>query len=190
MRYSIRTVTPATARLLSLADAKKHLRVDTNDEDDLITAYSSAAQDYVERYTSRLLVPQTLEYACSGFPCGAIVIPRDPVTAINAIGYTDAAGAAVVLDEADWRWSESAPDEVLAAIATSWPAAARDNGSVRIEFEAGYDEGLCPPALSMAVRLMLGTLYNQREGVVSGVTVAELPTGVAALCAPYRRISL
>lgn len=195
MRYSIRTVTPATAPLLSLDEAKKHLEVDFDRDDALIEAFVAAAQDHVERHTSRILTPRELEFSCSGFPCGigrngAFLIPRDPITAVSAIAYTDTTGATIELAEADWRWSESAPDQVLAAFNGSWPAAAAEAGSVRITFEAGYEAGLCPPALAQAVRLLVGTFYSQREGVVSGVSVAELPGGVAALCAPYRRISI
>lgn len=193
--YSIRTVTPLGAidTVITLAQAKEHLRVDFDQDDDLIEAYLRSAQDHVERHTSRVLTPREMEFSCSGFPCGrdgSILIPRDPITDVTAISYIDDTGVAADLIAADWRWSEAAPDVVMPAFGASWPSAAAEAGSVRITFDAGYEAGLCPGALEAAVRLMLGSLYGNRENVVTGVSVAELPGGVAALCAPYRRVSI
>lgn len=192
MRYSIRTVTPAAQPLLSLEQAKQHLRVDFDDDDTLIAAYAAAAQDLVERYTSQILMPRTLEIAFVSFPCpgGAIVIPRDPITEISAIAYTGTDGATVALDEADWRWSESAPDQVLAAVNTSWPSAAREAGSLRVTFVAGYEEGLCPPMLIEAVRRQTAFLYGNRGDVAEPDGADGLAPGVKALCAPFRRVLL
>ncbi len=41
-----------------------------------------------------------------------------------------------------------------------------------------------------AVRLTLGHLYANRESVATGVTVAELPLGVADLLRPYRLVMM
>ncbi|HWT12294.1 MAG TPA: head-tail connector protein [Allosphingosinicella sp.] len=203
MRYSIRTVGPLAPAevippVIDLAEAKAHLRVDFDDDDDLISAYLAAAQDHVERHTSQVLTPREMELSLHGFPaassgrCGSqdIVIPREPVTAITAISYADADGVAAELDEADWRWSEGAADLVLPTYGTSWPTAYDERGSVRVRFEAGYEEGLAPASLTAAVKLMLGHLYLNRESVVTGTIATELPAGIAALCAPYRRVML
>ena len=62
---------------------------------------------------------------------------------------------------------------------------------MRVRFRAGYtDAALVPPTLIAAAKLVLGHLYLNREQAVTGTIATELPAGVAALCAPYRRISL
>lgn len=194
MRYSIRTVTPAGEIPLAfaLAEAKGHLRVDSSDtsEDDLITAMVRAAMDHVERFASQVLTPRTMEAAWSAFPIlpELLSIPREPVTGIVSIAYTDADGIAAELDEADWRWSESAADTVMPAFQASWPTAADERGSVRLTFEAGYEVGLAPASLVAAVKLMLGHLYENRSSVVTGTIATELPLSVQALCMPYRRL--
>jgi uncharacterized phiE125 gp8 family phage protein len=199
--YSIRTVTsPAEiAPVISLAEAKAHLRVDWEEDDDLIAALVLTAQDHVERFTARVLTERAMEAAYDGFPCGAggaaaIVIPRDPITAVTAIAYLDASGTAAELDgeAGDWRWSESAPDRVMPAFGVSWPAAASEAGCVRVSFTAGYDAGLAPASLIGAVKLMCGHLFGNREAVSAApsITPATMPIGVVDLCAPYRRISI
>ncbi|WP_238541913.1 head-tail connector protein [Acidovorax sp. CF316] len=54
---------------------------------------------------------------------------------------------------------------------------------------AGLDPMVMGPAVRSAVLLILGHLYANREDVVAGVTVAELPQGSKALLRPHRRIA-
>lgn len=191
MKFTIRTVTPQDdiPAVLSLALAKAHLRVEHDAEDAPIAAYVSAAQDAVERHCSRFLTAREAEISYSAFPGScegyAFDLPRDPVTAITAIAYTDSDGVAAELEEADWRWSEAAPNLVRPAYDTSWPSAYAEAGAVRVTFDAGYEDGLCPPSLVQAVKLLLTHLYDNR-----GAMAGELPAGVVSLCRPYRRVAL
>src|SRR5690606_15559010 len=113
---------------------------------ELIAAMVAAAVDLVERHTARLLSPRPLRHVCAGFPASAraIVIPRDPITEIVAVSYVAGDGTTVEMADDDWRWSDSAPDQLLPAFGQGWPSAAREPGSVRIDYVAGYEEGLCP----------------------------------------------
>lgn len=192
--YAIRTVTPTDEIPLpfSVAAAKAHLKVEHSDEDVLIEAMLRAAMDHIEAHTSQILTPRVMEMSWGAFPClpELITIPRDPVTGIEALSYTDGDGEMVALTESDWRWSEAAPSNVLPAFRTPWPTAAAEPGSVRMQFVGGYEEGLLPASLAHAVKLMLGHLHANRETVVIGTIATELPMGVGALCGPYRRVSI
>lgn len=197
MRYSIRTVGPLPPDediegVIDLEEAKQHLNVDHDADDALIVAQVLAAQDFVEQFTSRILTPRVMEMSFDGFPGppGEILLPREPVTGVLSLIYTDPEGVAQTLDNADWRWDEFEPGLVRPAFGTSWPSAAEERGSFRLQFEAGYDIGLAPASLVAAVKLLLGTLYGQRESVVVGPIVNDLPGGVAALCRPYRRLGI
>lgn len=189
MRYSIRTVTPQTGipLLFELDEAKVHLRVDGGDagEDALIEAQIRAAMDAVERHCSQVLTEREMEWVADGFPVlpELISLPREPVTGILSIAYASSAdGSEVVLAGGEYRWADTSADTVRPAFAASWPVAAAETGSVRVRFQAGYGEGLAPPALVQAVKLMLTWLYECRGGE------GGMPEGVARLCAPYRRV--
>lgn len=192
MIYTIRTVTPATFSPVSLDEAKAHVRRLDSDEDDLIAAQLAAAVDHVERLTSQVLADRVMEIAWPDFPCfpELLSIPREPVTEIVSLTYADSDGADVIMPPADYRWTEAAADVVLPAFRQPWPSASGEAGSVRLRFRTGYGEGLAPPALLAAVRLMLGHLISNREQVVTGTIATEMPLGVERLCAPFRRISL
>lgn len=195
MVYNIRTVTPTDqiAGVITVDEAKLHLQEHGTDYDALIEQLVLAAQDHVERITGQVLTPRDMELALQGFPTcdgGLIEIPREPVTEVTLVSYSDSDGVAAELQAADWRWSESEPTLVLPAYATEWPTAYDERGSVRVSFVAGYEEGLAPASLVAAVKLMLGHLYANREAVVTGTIATEVPAGVTALCAAYRRMAI
>ena len=51
-------ITPPALEPVALADAKAHLRLDTDDDDELITAAIAAARVHVEAMTRRCLIEQ------------------------------------------------------------------------------------------------------------------------------------
>jgi uncharacterized phiE125 gp8 family phage protein len=169
VRYKIRTVTPA-AEIPPLfvidADFKRSvLKVEHDIDDDLIAEQQLEAMAMVEDFTGQVLTPRVLEMVTCGFPVlpELISLPRDPVTEILSIEYSDPdSGEAIVLDPAGYRWSSSAPDQVLPAFRQSFPIAAAEAGSVRVQFEAGYEDGLCPRPLRSAVKATLWQLYECR----------------------------
>lgn len=58
--------------------------------------------------------------------------------------------------------------------------------AVRVEFTAGYGEASAvPPDIVAAMLLLLGSLDQNREAVVIGTIVNELPLGVDYLLSPY-----
>lgn len=169
--------------ILSLAQAKAHLRVDTSDEDDLIKALRNASIDMVQQYSGtrlKLTTGMVARFDNFGEGMRAGVGPAATV-AVTAVSYVDVAGATVNMTSTDWR--VGVDGRLLPAIGASWPVA---EGPVTVTFSAGFAAGQCPGALVSAVKLMLGHLYANREAVVTSGTVSELPLGVQTLCALYR----
>lgn len=191
MTYLIRTVTAQSTipPLFDLAEAKRHVRAEDHDDDDaVIAALIAPSQDFIERYTGQILTPRDMEMATDGFT-SVMEIPRTPITAVTGIAYDDADGLATPLASDAWRWSVSASQWIMPSIASGpqWPSdVGTGPAAVRIAFTAGYAEGEAPPSLIAAVKLTLGHLFEHRESVGPD-GLAELPAGVSALCAPYRR---
>jgi len=183
VRYSIRVTEPPETEVLTLDQAKAHLRVDSSDEDDLIGAYLKAAVRHVEDFTSQVLADQEMEIAWCDFPTypEMIAIPRTPVTEIVSLAYLDSDGVDTPIT--DFRWSDAAPETVRPAFRAAWPFAYNEPGSVRLRFRAGYGAELVPPPLLQAVRETLEHLYRNR-----GADASALPETVRSLCMPYRRI--
>lgn len=179
----LRRVSAAGTPLVTLSDAKAHLRVTSSAEDALITALISAACDFIGEYSGRVLASETWKIMETGF-FGLVKLPKSPVIAITEIGYYDTEGAAHVAVLGDFGlvsgddWSYLAPNS-----GKSWPISdtARLDGAW-ITFTAGYT--VLPAALRQAVLLMVGHYYNNREAI--GVAQVELPLAVESLVHSYR----
>jgi uncharacterized phiE125 gp8 family phage protein len=74
----LQLVTPPTELPVSLSMAKRHCRVDHNDDDSVIDIYIGSATktlDGKDGTLGRCLMPQTWDLYWDAFPCGALEIP-------------------------------------------------------------------------------------------------------------------
>lgn len=176
-------VTPPTGEPLALSVAKAHLRVDSDDEDVLITGYIQAAREYVERATGRALYTQTWDYTVDDFPYpDPIRLPRAPIQSISYLKYYDSGGVLSTLDSATYIFDpSSAFGELALAYNATWPAYQLRRNAITVRFVAGYGDtpNDVPMPLRAAVQLMTAQLYMNRE------SVTEPPT-VTALLDPFR----
>src|SRR4051794_386751 len=87
--YHLKVTTQPTVEVLTLAEAKAHLRVDITDDDDLITELIVAARESCERWVSRSFLTTTWRLTLDHFP-GAFV-PGVGRWNQGAMGYPGAA---------------------------------------------------------------------------------------------------
>lgn len=172
IRVSHPAVEPVT-----LGEAKAHLNLDLSeaDQDDLLRALLSVARESAESYCNRAFASASYALLLDAFPAGAIALPPD-VTAITSLTYLDSDSAAQTLAGA--AYSLKAERGELRAV-TAWPV----GYDVRLEFVAGGT--LVPPSVLAAIKLIVGDLYENREGQFVGVNCAENKT-VKALLDPFR----
>lgn len=151
---------------VTTSEAKLHLRVDSADEDALIGVYITAAEQMAIALLDRGV------YA-DGTALGVAkaAAPGELDTAIAA--YESAIAAAELLDD---------PDAQAAAVQT----AGNDLLRAKVAHRQAMDGMVVNEAIKAAVLLIVGSLYTQREDVVVGVSVEQLPNGAEWLLAPYR----
>lgn len=177
-------VTGPASEPITLANAKDHLRVCDDSDDDLITAYIVAAREYVETVTGRKLITQTWEQRLECFPHHPQAIAFDlfPVRTIVSVQYTDSAGDQQTVDAADYLLRVGRLPQVIEPVYNgSWPSDARD---VVIRVTVG--DAAAPAAAQHAIRLLVGHWYENREEVVVGQTPSRVPTAARALLQSIR----
>lgn len=181
----VRLTDPA-AEPVTLEQAKAHLRVDVDTDDDLISAMISAARDHVEQYCHRVFARSTWAVSLDYFPPGgdAIEIPESTAS-VDAITYYDGSGDAQSYGLTDLQ-VDTVRNEIRPVAGGAWPWGSR----VKIEVTAGPNTGASPPVLPApsvvaAIKLVLGDLYENREGGAIGVSYSMNPT-VKALLAQHR----
>lgn len=151
---------------VQLAEAKLHLRVDGTDEDALIGLYINAAEQAAIKALDRGVY---VDGTALGVAKAAA--PGELDTAIAA--YESAIAAAEALAD------ESAK---AASIQTA------GNGLLRakVAHRHAMDGMVVNEAIKAAVLLIVGHLYANREDVVAGVSVAQMPNGAEWLLQPYK----
>lgn len=185
MRVVVITEPPV---VLPLADAKAHLSIDASEthDDAKITAYVAAATAHVDGpagWLGRSLGKQTLELRRCGFSTW-LRLPYGPVLSVLSIKYDDADGAEQTLDPALYvEYGGS----ICPAANTSWPATRSGPESVRVQYEAGYEDGKVPTPILQAIKLMVGDFYRFTESAAVGSTgKVPMSATVESLLSPYR----
>lgn len=185
----VRTAAPA-ASLLDLDEAKAALRIDFDDDDTLITALCSAAEQMLDGYSGILGRPLVTQTWREDFPYFRYEMPlrlRD-VQSVSSVTYFDAEGAEQTVAASVYRLHERASHAYLVQRSgQSWPVAGVRDDAVSITYVCGYgDTGSDVPApIRRAAYLLVGHWYERREAVVPKA-MADLPLGVRALLSPYR----
>lgn len=190
---AVKLVTPATDEVVTLEEAKAHLRVDTDDDDDLIEALISAAIAYVEKTNSIALTSQEWDLFLDAFPDGEeIEIPLPPLIEVDGVFYQDNAGSEQEWSADNYVVDNAASPGRLKLLNGGWPSARDAANAIRIRFRAGYVEvGSSPEApavpapIKQGILLLIGTMYENRETIVIGQTAVELPWAAQQLLKPY-----
>lgn len=87
------------AEPLSLAEAKNFLRVDVDDDDDLIAALIASARLHVEAETRRALITQTWRLVRDEWPAdGRFAVLPAPLRSVSAARVYDAQNTAHAVD--------------------------------------------------------------------------------------------
>jgi uncharacterized phiE125 gp8 family phage protein len=174
----------APAPLLTLAEAKQHLRVDHFDDDALIVSLLAGAVDHFDGYSGimgRCLVSQNWRQPAQEW---AAVI-RLPFTNLSGVSvkYRDVANADQTVAAANYDLVE---DHLSPAIvfkgSFAWPDLATSIAPISIDFTAGYGAPAdVPEGVKACVKLLLSYLYENRGG-----GEIEMPAAIHMLASNFR----
>lgn len=186
-----RTAGPG-AEPVTLAEAKTHLRVDVDDDDDLIEGLIQAAREHVESVIWRSLVSQDWALTLDAWPSGdRLELPRPPLQSVATITYVDEDGVSHTLAAADYLVDTARePGRVVLKSGATWPSATlRPAAGIEVAYTAGYGDAGddVPRAIRAALLLLVGHWYENREAVMEGARAGqETPLAVDMLLATYR----
>lgn len=167
---NVTEVTAPTAEPVSLAETKDHLRVDINDDDNLILGLIQAAREYAEEYLGRSLIQRTYRADLPYF-ADDIWLPRGPVVSIGSIKYWDTSSPSVQQTWAATNY-QLYYDVVKRTHGAAFESVYPRPDAVQITYTAGYLDTSSPQAenvpyaLKAAMLLMVGDLYEHRESQV------------------------
>lgn len=196
----LRLITPPTEDVITLPEAKAHLRVDHSDDDLLIQALIEAATTYAEKFTGRAFVDQTWDYYQDSFPSSsslfacpnALELPKPPLIAILGVFY-ESGGEQPFTDYLVDYGGENNPARLYLSASGSWPTPSIQPNAVRVRFRAGYvNTGDSPASMDVpapikaAVLIHMATLYRFREAMAPGSEASMVPWSAETLLRQYR----
>jgi uncharacterized phiE125 gp8 family phage protein len=186
-------ITPPALEPVSLTDAKAHLRIDTSDDDALISAAITAARVHVEAKTRRVLIEQGWRVYLDAWPKQRIVpVPVAPLLAVDSLTVYDPTGDPIVVDTDDYEVDTvSVPGRLFLSSPVPVLVGRAVNG-IEIDVTAGYGTTSIdvPAPLRQAIMMLVAHWYEHRGAVGHDLAREIPPLGFDALVAPYRVLSL
>lgn len=176
-------ITAPTDPVVTLADLKLHLRVDHDDDDDLIEAFQSAAVAHLDGWTGvlgRAIMPQVWRQEFDAWGDFRLLMP-------------DASDISVhyCTEETHGHSGEHVYEMITNFVVktdmrgTLVTATGPTTDNIRVEYTCGMTATQLPAAQAL-VKLMVGNWYANREAVVVGTITAELPFAADALITAMR----
>ncbi|WP_421565915.1 head-tail connector protein [Ochrobactrum sp. EDr1-4] len=199
MDSQVRVIEPPQP-IVTLEEAKRHLIVDFDDDDELIRSLLLAATSWIDGPTGWLgcaLGVQTLELCVADFyslACqqGIIPLPYPPIVEIVSITYRDPAGASIVMPASEYEATLGG----VRPLHNGWPTAEGTADSVRIRYKVGWQRpdpvdsskliSDAPQAIRTAIMMLVAQWYAVREAATTEGSVNKMPFAVEALLQPYR----
>ena len=187
-------VTAPTVEPLTAAEAKLYLRVDNTTENTLINGMIHSARQMVETYTRRALMTQTWDFRYPWFmdTRRPLIIPKAPLQSVTSVTYLDEDGISQTLGSSNYAvrtfagyaagrgYVELKDDVSLPSVYTDAIM------PVTVRAVCGYGAAAdVPEGLKMAIYLMLGDLYEQRQETMTSVS-SKTKTTTERLMSPYR----
>lgn len=178
---------PPAALPVALDDLKKHLRITSDAEDDLLAGYLAAAVDEIDGtgLLGAAMVSATYTLTTGPARGGDVDLDIGPAQSLEAVEVVRPDGVVEALDVADFALIS---DGERAFVRGTWGALASRPDAIRVSYVAGTGNASdVPPSLRHAVTLLAAHRYEVRDEVVIGAPVARVPLGVDSLIALHRR---
>lgn len=145
----------ALSTVLTLTEVKRQCRVFTDFEDDYLTSLIPVYADLAQSYTNRMLTEGTAVVAIEEYS-PVILLPYGEVTEVTKVELDGVESTAFTFDDVTQKVKISEP-----------------YSECKIYFSCGY-VGI-PDVVKAAICMMISTAYNNRDDVVVGQTIAEMP---------------
>lgn len=191
---SVRVSSAPSIEPISLVDAKAHMNItDDTDDDTYITTLITAARKYGESRQCRTYINTTLVWKLEGFPrqihstaerIRVLYVPRAPLSSVSSITYIDNDGNSQTWASSKYTVdTDTEPGRIEPAFGEAWPSTRNIFNAVTVTYIAGYGSSKSdvPETTRQAILLMVEHLYGFREPFVPGTPIREIPLTINAL---------
>jgi uncharacterized phiE125 gp8 family phage protein len=201
MRQHLALITPAASDPVTLDEAKQWARIDTDDDNDLISGLITSATIAAEEYLCRSIMPQTWRLTIDldrsgdcwwdgvmdgpltslyGELARIIPLPRGPVQNIMSVVTYSLQNMSSTYASSNYRLDASGGRLIL-NYGAMWPSNLRPEAAIEVLYSAGYAS--LPRPIKTGIMVHVSALYEQRGMCEDPMA---LPPAAQQLYSPYR----
>lgn len=189
----VRTVEPAI-QPVTLAEAKLWARIDHSEHDEMVASMLAAAIAHLDGYTGvlgRCIINQTWNQKFHDW-CMDLRLPFPDVSSITSVKYFDASNVEQTVSSSLYELLEDERGCFVRMTDDFTDPSLYDDRSdpVSVTFVAGYGAAATdvPGAIKAAIKMLVSHWYDAPAAGDQQMT--EIPFGVSAMIAPYRRVGV
>lgn len=185
---SYKVITAAAANVLTTSEVKNHLKVDTTADDTLIDNLIIAATNSCQEYTNRFFMDTVITQYGDNWSDVAELFKSPVQSLLFNVKYYDPAGVLQTLDASKYTLDNiSHPARLVEAPNESWPDIIDNLNAVEINYVVGTRLASdVDNAIKQALLLTIGHWYQNREAVIVGRQVNEMPMSAKYLLDQYK----
>ena len=179
---------------VSLSEAKAHVRVDTTDEDTLISSLIAAARLHLEAFTHRVFITQTWAIYLDQWPqTQPLSLSVSPLQSVSSINIYDADDTFITTNATDYVVDAlSNPPRILWRGPGVAPRPGRKLNGIEIIVTAGYGASgtQVPEPIRQAILMLVAQWFEHRQPPTLNDPGEAVPPTVAAMLQAYSPVRL
>ena len=165
----IRINSTTGSEIITVADCKNFIRIDTSADDSLLATMIISARIVAENYLSRDIVAKTRTYFLEKSPWDLLIdVPFGPIASIQSVTGTE--------ENTPIEYNVFGLDDKIIELEGIYV-------NVKINYTTlGMSDGL----LKQALLMMVSTYYDNRTDYVTGTIVQDVPSASQAILNGYK----
>lgn len=188
---AVSLVTAPSSRPITLDEVKRHLRIETSDDDLYLDSLIDAGISHLESVSGLKLITQTWRQYLDQLPkSNTVRLAVFPVRSITSVVYFDAQGIEQPIPTSQLELDRFSNPARL-QFCSNFTVAPTLNG-IEIQIKAGFGNTAAdvPDSLLRALLILIAHNYEFRGAVPIGDIPASEPHGFRTLIAPFRRLKI
>jgi len=151
---------------VTLEEAKAHVKITGDEEDELLRSYLQGAFEWATESTRRAIVLREHRITRDGFPAGAWALPLGRVASIVSVKYIDADGFLQTWTSSPLPYETDLDTDFSPRLRPkrddSWPITGDFMGAAQVTLEAGWAQANIPLTVRQAILLKFAEFEQAR----------------------------
>ena len=185
LQHRLDLVTAPAAVPITIAEAKRHMRVEHSDDDVVIGDLINVAMAYIDAtgMLGKGIITQTWS-ECFGPHISSVRLSLGPVQSVAAIQYYDVNNALQTDTLTNYYViGTKGYVTIYPKSGNTWPVVFNREDAIKINYVIGYGDTAAsvPDTVRHAIKMLVAHYYENRESELVGVNSKTLPYGVESL---------